>query len=161
MKSFSCCKQTLWIESSNTAAFTDACEILDEGTRRPIEDLSPSPLFYEAWFEKIIKSILLKNLWKIYATGKKNNSPKEPFGMCLSRFATSCSFSDEQSRLVRRKIFSPVLQQQLNSPCEACFMCRQLGRCLTTSVHSFQSAKRWRRNFKKTMKKSWKSCGWF
>lgn len=29
---------------------------------------------------------------------REKKSPKESFGMCLSRFATSCSFSDEQSK---------------------------------------------------------------
>lgn len=37
---------------------------------------------------------------------EKKPSPKEPFGMCLSRFATSCSFNEQRETRKTWKIFA-------------------------------------------------------
>lgn len=123
-------------------------------------------------------AILLKNIWKIYATGKKV-PPKQQKNKkgCEREQARSCLLSGCVSRRAEwtfftslvfvfsatRKSHSPVPHQQLNVELVMSSLhprCLQLSRVGDDSHSAFSKRKRWRRNFKKTMKKTWKSCGW-
>lgn len=87
------------------------------------------------------------------------------------RFA-SCSFSVERKFFTfsDTKFFfasaSPTVERRVCCACN-CFSSLfviscdvWLSRARDGALYGFSKRKRWRRNFKKTMKKTWKSCRW-